>query len=201
MTSPLSKLSQEVERPILMSAPMVRAILAGTKTQTRRAIKRPERYERIRDCAFCCPYGLPGDRLWVRERIMLPPDITPRMLREGADTWPRCVYLADGWWFGRKRDLGTLSVADYDEEAERSLWRELAWRSVPCIHMPRWASRITLELTDVRVERLQEISQADVIAEGIPTQTDYRRLWDSINGAGSWDANPWVWALTFRRIA
>lgn len=185
------------ERPILMSAPMVRAILAGTKTQTRRAIKKPERYERIRDCAFCCPYGGPSDRLWVRETTQM--RFLPNLLT-GEPTNNQCAeYAADA--------TPVLDAAGFD----------VCWwysrQTCPGIHMPRWASRITLELTEVRVERLQEISRFDCHAEGIvPAQTGdwaeessldraaYAYLWEQINGAGSWDANPWVWCLTFRRL-
>lgn len=211
-------------RPILFSAPMVRALLAGTKTQTRRIVKpvrgwqhdicRPDlmaaphevwwhgaETERV-GCSQSCPYGVPGDTLWVRE------------------TWAGSVeggidYCADGHEYGR------------DDEG-KSLIR---WR--PSIHMPRRFSRLTLTLTDVRVERLQEITHADAIAEGCDWATpqpygekwdddredprevgyasptpengfardNYRRLWESINGPGSWDANPWVWVLTFRRAS
>ena len=160
------------DRPILFSAPMVRALLAGTKTQTRRVCKldvrsgmpEPELASLLR----CCPYGVPGDRLWVRE------------------TWaPLTVgyaYRADPVWNAPPADR---------------------WH--PSIHMPRAASRITLEVTGVRVERLQDISEADVIAEGCPRQMLYgtgwyRDLWLKINGTGSWGANPWVWVIEFRLV-
>lgn len=173
------------ERPILFSAPMVRALLDGRKTQTRRVVK-PQptatREEAIRtygkggtfilEAGFFgvrCPYGQLGDRLWVRE------------------TWGACagspVYRAD--------DNATCP--------DGGRWK-------PSIHMPRWASRITLEVTGVRVERLQDISEEDAIAEGVPEQRGdpwaFQCLWDSINGARercSWAANPWVWAITFSR--
>lgn len=196
------------ERPIIFSAPMVRAILAGTKTQTRRIVptmvtcgrveypgKRDGRgYSRVNwldtaegmaQAAQECKYGLPGDRMWVKETWGAVPHmmggIQPETLR----------YRADG-----------------EYQNERGTWR---WR--PSIHMPRWASRITLEITDVRVERLQDISEADAKAEGVsmpdgtPTppdfwsyQQEFRHLWEQINGPGSWDANPFVWVVTFRRI-
>jgi len=199
-------MSQPRERPILMSAPMVRALLAGTKAQTRRAMKpQPEPWEanpailQWRDDHFfpdlpkhraMCPYGVPGDRLWVREThaTLLAPNGKPL----------RTVYRADG---DLNRD--TLSGAKW----------------TPGIHMHRHDSRLTLEITDVRVERLQEISEADAMAEGIGRYDNgtfglndpgacmgttavvaFMRLWESINGAGSWDANPWVWAISFRRI-
>jgi len=183
------------ERPILMSAPMVRAILAGTKTQTRRVAKGEALRWLVRD-GFTpgfvadpgnrlCPYGQPGDRLWVRE---------------------------SHWWFKDEHDPVTgyfpppLTIEDVEYRADGEKPGR-AWR--PSIHMPRWASRITLEVTSVRVERLQDISEADAISEGIPTSDvsppdacrfAYRLLWESINGPGSWDANPFVWVVSFRRI-
>ena len=196
------------ERPILFSAPMVRAILAGTKTQTRRVLKaepppgaerviRPFRDERLQWAATDphdmeqgqlvlgeaprCPYGQPGDRLWVRETWARNED---QLSETRMDT--SLVYRADGET--RAQDNGT----------------DLPWR--PSIHMPRAASRITLEITGVRVERLQEISTADCWAEGIASSPDvdpvheYAELWESINGRGSWDANPWVWVLEFRKL-
>ena len=206
------------ERPILFSAPMVRAILDWRKTQTRRVVK-PQppddiglpigvdlysptcigkngdeypgdeifgAYSECGEWGVKCPYGQPGDRLWVRE------------------TWGPCdggvCYRAD-------EDAGSVALPDDG-------------RWTPSIHMPRWASRITLEITGVRVERLQDISEADAIAEGVPAVSSggvtlftttgvncfqaakgaYAALWESINGPGSWDANPWVWVVEFRRI-
>ena len=197
--SPVAPLSDGRERPILFSAPMVRALLDGRKTQTRRIIKRtalewleegftPEFVAEPGNAAIC-PFGKPGDRLWVREawsaewswRHEKPRDIIP-----AAPIW----YWADG------------------DPAERD-WT----RPKPSIHMPRWASRITLEVTEVRVERLQDISEADATAEGskepslVPiigacwSERDaYAKLWEHINGPGSWDANPWVWAVSFKVI-
>lgn len=208
------------ERPILFSAPMVRAILAGTKVQTRRALH-PDLFisssgavVRMKASAVAgvtgiteahCPYWRePGDRLWVRENGWERPERTPKMMREGADTWEPYYYDADGLHYG--------------EVEEFKCW---GFKRRPSIHMPRWASRITLEITGVRVERLQEISEADALAEGItkpvgsqfwhadlrgsslPGETPqwaYRNLWESINGPGSWGANPWVWVLEFRRV-
>lgn len=211
------------ERPILFSAPMVRAILAGTKTQTRRAAKpqlsevqwieeresgfflcadgQPtcctgvwETHEYALQAPIHCPYGQSGDRLWVRE------------------TWAGQKHrpLSQGALFYRATDgehcCGKQLPLSWVE-------REPRWR--PSIHMPRWASRITLEVTGVRVERLQDISEADCIAEGAPgghgaipgygyaatPSEHYRDIWTSINGAESWDANPWVWVIEFQRIA
>jgi hypothetical protein len=187
------------ERPILMSAPMVLATLAGRKTQTRRVIKLPRGYHfdgiKRPAAVLCslsgqptgarivtCPYGVPGDRLWVKERCY-------EGTHKGGDPWVR--YFADG----------------QDQVPEGTRWRS-------SIHMHRWASRIDLEITDVRVQRLQAISEADARAEGVaplvfmasgePEVPDYSAgyeiLWNLINGSGSWAAGPWVWALTFRRV-
>lgn len=213
------------ERPILFSGPMVWAILSGRKTQTRRVVKCKSPFEvtehdetgkpwpwvddHVPGCDLDgwlrCPYGLHRDRLWVRETWM------PGYYHEADhENGPRVslIYRAD------EAEV-TVQAPSY-ELAER--WdREFSedghdvppWRSP--IHMPRWASRILLEVTDVRVERLQAISAEDCIAEGISTtlrehdavchlRDQYRALWESINGPGSWDANPWVWAITFRRL-
>lgn len=203
--------TQPRERPILFSAPMVRAILDGRKTQTRRVVKpQPPSIESVTNhagigyhwmnCAdqgyvnewrpvgpvwavmkeigevkprLTSPYGNSGDRLWVRE--------TWAKWTSG-DCKECCAYRADGG-------------------------QSYEWR--PSIHMPRWASRLTLEITGVRVERLQEISGDDCLAEGIEPQgigsdmamrVAFQALWESINGPGSWDANPWVWIVEFRRM-
>ena len=158
------------DRPIIFSAPMVRAIVAGTTTQTRR---------RIKDQDVTSPYGLVGDRLYVREAWAAPhayDHLPPRLIPQDA----RIHYAATG-------DRGGLM-----------------WRSP--IHMPRWASRITLEITGIRVERLQDISAVDCWAEGIGHHPDvdprheYAELWESLHGAGSWDANPWVLVVEFKRV-
>lgn len=241
------------ERPILFNGPMVRAILDGRKTQTRRIVKIKNRdlYSESTflhgGCAAVAlglgtgsitdfreqenswfglsgyktvvcidrPYSRIGDQLWVRERIMVRPERSAKDMREGADTWPRCVYMADGRWYGRKIDLAYAVPADYNAENEKEVWRECGFTAAPSIHMPRWASRITLEVTGVRVERLQDISEADSYAEGAQEWAAsvvrdgnkfpsickaYRALWESINGPGSWDANPWVWVVEFRRL-
>lgn len=198
------------ERPILFSAPMVRAILAGAKTQTRRHLyvvsKLTDRA--VMDTRYPPDYGKgewpnvppghawtlsrwrhlqPGDRLWVREAW-----------REWSDAaWH---YAADGLVLPKQRDR---ELAECLAQRAPFTWESYTWR--PSIHMPRWASRITLEVTGVRVERLQDISTADCWAEGLSASPDvdpvheYRDLWEAINGPGSWDANPWVWAISFRR--
>lgn len=207
------------ERPILFSGAMVRALLAGTKTQTRRALRvQPDAhhweflpgYELKRSkivtindrCAvkfshsipqnpqwdtaldwLLCPYGQPGDRLWVREAFM----------HEPADyCWEASVSIPC-------RPANTVYRADFPGSQPGEGWK-------PSIHMPRKLSRIDLEVTDVRVERLQDISTADCWAEGIPSSPDvnprheYQDLWESINGPGSWDTNPWLWVVEFKRI-
>lgn len=231
------------ERPILMAGRLVKAILDGKKTQTRRPVKpQPakwiDRYSRsasadhwlpsgvyIEDSAgflgrgrlslrsndlpVRCPFGAPGDRLWVRE------------------TWR---------WYGRFRadrpeggmeyraDLKQRGFEEFDKWKEAFEQFDLAmimgtankWR--PSIHMPRWACRLMLEITDVRVERIKDINADGCIAEGVPSRgierdgpciasaimyiEDFKKLWDGINekrGYG-WAANPWVWAIEFKRV-
>lgn len=218
------------ERPILFGGQMVRAILDGSKTQTRRVVKplphaeaslaphisgtsvygrearfrMPDGREREEDDGMGwrrCPYGEPGDRLWVRETWAASPLHDER---KPSEIGHRCKDLL--WYQANEQsDL-------------RGRWR-------PSIHMPRWASRITLEVTDVRVELVQEISEEDARAEGIrqlvgghvwkqePVPGDprdwwldatgaFHDLWDSINGKRpdcSWADNPWVWAISFSR--
>lgn len=217
------------ERPILFSGPMVRAILDGRKTQTRRAIDRMagfqvKHFDRSNTPGYdwhfrCqrgmwqdmdhaevlsrCPYGQSGDRLWVRETCW----------SNGADVY----YPADA---GHK----AFGASDefYDRLIKLHHYAGGFSQKVPSIHMPRWASRITLEITGVRVERLQDISEADAMAEGIhkfhnmemygydPKGTPgpmiggsaaeaFYHLWESINGPDSWAANPYVWVIEFKR--
>lgn len=187
------------DRPILFSGSMVRAIRSGTKTQTRRLVKPQPEFdgpESLR-CAEVAlwqeamrtlksPYGQPGDRLWVREAWSTHACFDHLPPREIKGSFH---YLADGHiQTGKGR---------------------------PSIHMPRWASRITLDITSVRVERLQDISEADAHDEGTAewaaeTVRDgnkwpnivraYQGLWESINGPDSWAANPWVWVVEFQPI-
>lgn len=218
---------QVKERPIIFSAAMVRAILEGRKTQTRRIIKparnkygvgalewldtglTPEFVASAENAL--CPYGQPGDRLWVRE------------------SWQK-VEAYDGHGICYRADDKILAMDWQGEEPNDALPNlivphrelidipdvEMPWR--PSIHMPRWASRITLEIVSVRVERLQDISREDVNAEGTawggpPGYTSchglppekwpafhFGCLWRSINGKDSWDANPWVWVIEFKRV-
>ena len=200
------------ERGMIFNGEMVRAILDGRKTQTRRPIKwKQTRFTEIGEredgskwpwsedaehaCDFWhpCPFGAVGDRIWVRE------------------TWNKygglLTYRADHDWIDDMRKE-TVCTAKW----------------VPSIHMPRWASRILLEITDVRVERLNAISEEDAEAEGIdmealydsqdcydciadhnmtgrPTVTGaFKCLWESIYGAENWQANPWVWVIEFKRV-
>lgn len=220
------------ERPILFSVPMVRALLAGIKTQTRRICKldvrasmpEPEWQSLLR----CCPYGQPGDRLWVRETCRAheltddeaSSDTFGVMERLGLEVPP---YGLDGVIY--EADGAFQEIENTREAADR--WADLrqyggrSGAKVPAIHMPRWASRITLEITAVRVERLQDISETDAQAEGakecdpvsgrevllaMPSQRGsfvmhYRHIWDEINGPGSWAANPWVWVVEMERAA
>ena len=215
------------ERPILFSGSMVRAILDGSKTQTRRKVSA---YVPSDTSWFMThgvqatgmshsarptvevpfKYGKPGDRLWVRE-TWYPNEPTP---------WYRADFIERYQAWERDTPEGILRLED-------------AWK--PSIHMPRWASRLTLEIVSVRVERLQDISEADAKAEGLkacskdgtlikygipdmdglPGGCDvgwpwgkwdadprkaYRALWESINGPGSWEANPWVWVVEFKKL-
>ena len=215
------------ERPILFSAPMVRALLAGTKSQTRRIVKpRPsediclpinaglyhptcvdrhgeeypgtEVFGAWSDCGAWvvkCPYGQPGDRLWVRESFQ-------PLFAEGFEHGDGLTDWGTGAGYAI-RYVATDGATEWIDGDD-----EITSRCKPSIHMPRWASRLTLEITGVRVERLQSISQEDAVAEGVtdwmvgPTspRDDYRGLWESINGPGSWELNPWVWVVSFRRL-
>lgn len=219
------------ERPILFSPTMARAILAGQKTQTRRVVKPTQSTPKVAPLHmepylwqgeqetdddglpmwigyhpdyptedgkwFSCPHGGVGDHLWVREAWALVPQTAYRgsdgvqQTNHPTDEHDAAVYAA-GW-----------------DRSQPGRWR-------PSIHMPRWASRLTLEITEVRVERLQDISEEDALAEGIRTwaaaycspdvwdiwtpQEAYARLWDSINGTkAAWESNPYVWVLSLAR--
>lgn len=193
------------ERPILFSGAMVRAILDGRKTQTRRILKSKgykididtSNKTGLLDCVIedeygdyypYRPYGDVGDLLWVRESWAARPDMDHLPPSQCDDTGI--------WW------KASVSAFSTGYEACHGKWR-------PSIFMPRWASRITLEIVIVRVEQLQTISEKDAISEGMGKCCDapdhgpivaYHGLWDMINGPGSWDSNPWVWVIEFKVI-
>ncbi|WP_244144821.1 hypothetical protein [Paraburkholderia tuberum] len=227
----------------------MRALLDGSKTQTRRVVKNqpaadvaPIRLSRYHPTVIDrrgeeqpgaeifgaysddgewgskCPYGEPGDRLWVRESFRFTSDfdadsparVGERCLDAGYKTaWAPIQFDADG----AQRDWGWVGTPPGREVT--------AGRIRASMHMPRWASRITLEVTGVRVERLQDIRETDAIAEGIgktpsgfwktygrsgvdgtySPRSSFHCLWDSINGPESWDANPWVWVVEFKRVS
>lgn len=219
------------ERPIRLSAHEVRALLAGTKTQTRRAFSE-RTMKMMRDAAALgevshfmaegrlekhdlayikqfSPYGQPGEQLWVRESWAV------GNIYDSVPPSKICDWLSPG----TKHEKAPCGVA-YPASGGC-----VGLKARPSIHMPRWASRITLEITGVRVERLQDISEADAWAEGLETAEgeldedaifamargmpgrtfeaavpSFAVLWESINGAGSWDANPWVWVVEFHRL-
>lgn len=207
------------ERPILMNGAMVRATLAGAKTQTRRIIKpQPQMVTNkhiepwqgdpaallvlLAESGRKCPYGQTGDRIWVRETFgYVSPDEHQRPLSEcsieyRADLPVGCTDHPGGW-----------PANECAGDPQRPRWR-------PSIHMPRAASRILLEIVSVRVERLNDCSDADARAEGTPgghgvipsynynatPSEHFSHSWESINGAGSWAANPWVWVIEFKRV-
>lgn len=202
------------ERPILFSGPMVRAILDGAKTQTRRLCKVPAGYTMgERDAWLPCPHGAPGDRLWVRETWQTgkgldehsPSKITAIAMEAGYATgWGPLHYAADGHSVGTAIfDQGSGNFGGMFGKVRQSIF------------MPRWASRILLEITEVRVQRLQDITEADARAEGVtpapfcksgrPSGMEhveaFEDLWDEINGdRATWASNPWVWAISFRRV-
>jgi len=217
------------ERPILFSGPMVRAILNGSKTQTRRVlgggwfdagdgtflhVKRGcthtiDDTENREGLLRWCPYGVPGDRLYVRESWGI---VNMRCLTSVMPDQQQIAYRA-GKQMGIPPKEGPCTLDRFTTE-----WRDDftpdRWR--PSIHMPHWASRLTLEVVNVRVERLNQITPADAIAEGIPPAAnsvtidcdtpnpvhDFRSLWDSINlKRAPWSSNPWVWAITFKPLA
>ncbi|MFG1599486.1 ASCH domain-containing protein [Klebsiella quasipneumoniae] len=218
------------ERGMIFNSEMVRAILSNRKTQTRRVMKvQPESNQlglllitdstkrsdigkyhwaesnatgnHVRSKLFSCPFGAVGDRIWVRETFnsfWVTDEEIEEILEDISKAADLCDYKAD--------------YPDSSQPAE-------GW--TPSIHMPRWASRILLEITDVRVERLNAISEEDARAEGIidggclncgepepcgcanaePDATDaFAYLWQSIYGQESWNANPWVWVISFKRV-
>ena len=213
------------ERGMIFNAEMVRAILDGRKTQTRRPVKFPV-HDKNLGCELAgnelagelsagnylnSAFGKPGDRILVRETFQGPLFDYDLMDSYSKDPTPFekpefCVYKADG--------VPAPEFYDADDELH------CCWR--PSIHMPRWASRILLEITDVRVERLNAISEEDATAEGVPpagsllpdypgtfltpkgdfatAKVAFQRLWESIYGEESWKANGWVWVISFKRV-
>lgn len=202
------------ERPILFSGSMVQAILNGTKTQTRRVVQpqpihkwgsgvstlhHPDyfsahvelpgerEYQWIR-----CPYGKPGDHLWVRETHTFTETDgeTYVEVHYPDETTRRCECSMDA------AEVASLWIENREEGGDGAdNWR-------PSIHMPRWASRITLEIASIRIQQLSDISHADGKAEGFDSLDGFALLWDRINqkrGYG-WHANPWVWAVEFKRL-
>lgn len=221
------------ERSILFNAPMVRAVLDDSKTQTRRIakltdaghVKEPGGHRRWHpgdpNARLACPYGQPGDRLWVREAWRIgawcedDEELAIDYLASAPEKTPWIEVpesaAFEKYWIQSSDDCIEAGVAtdcngDYHWEPGQSPCRKR-----PSIHMPRWVSRITLEIVSVRIERLQDISEADAIAEGAPWsacgspqegshKAGYAALWESINGAGSWDANPLVWVVEFKKV-
>lgn len=209
------------EHPILFNGAMVSAILEGRKTVTRRAVKATKAhadgfmmldhgkgwwpYNAFGDFTsdhegmeypIACPYGQPGDRLWVREAWQLHEKFTDNCV---------AVYKAN------ERNSWTEFHRRFPVEVARGCqakpFQTHGFR--PSIHMPRWASRILLEITNVRIERLQDISTEQIIAEGLSTtlrehdaEVDLRRQWRELweSTGGDWGGNPWVWCVSFRRI-
>lgn len=181
------------EHPILFSGPMVRAILEGRKTQTRRVCKVPSitpgNADTMRSIIASCPYGQLGDLLWVRETHYrftgLPINGKP---------WDGMIVAPDG---------NPYNARCYDDyQLLGPLNSAAACVKVPSIHMPRWASRLTLRIMDILIQRVQEITQEDAKAEGAEYQYKFMKLWDSINAKRgySWESNPWVWAISFERV-
>ena len=221
------------ERGILFKPAMVKAILDGQKTQTRRIviiptwadeesgveidraylndkeIDWPYAISRKTGCqsALDCPYGQPGDRLYVREPwILLPREEWDDPQR--PNSWIHTRY-------GVPRANAAAYKADTTMDGEE-IRKAYGYSWKPSIHMPKWASRLWLEITGVRVEQLQDISEEDAIAEGVtikvdaeiaarvagetPARMEFWDLWKSIHGSGSWELNPWVWIIEFQRI-
>lgn len=200
------------ERPILFSIPMVRALRAGKKWQTRRAVRLWQgndadkagylRYDETTAqwfqygaggvwCAVKCPFGVRGDRLWVRETWTI--EDCGAHVSVKAEAWPT------GFPMGRVQYVADDPNAHY-------------WNKRPAIFMPRWACRMVLEVVDTRIERLHACSPEDAMAEGVGWNRPagekvenpvacYEAIWEAINGVGTWANNPWVWVIDFRRIS
>lgn len=194
------------ERGMIFNDEMVRAILGGNKTQTRRIVEEKfyGRAVAAELLAKHCPYGQPGDRIWVRETYRV---------HGKATSVATLVYRAS------VRNSWTEQTHRVPVEVCN---KPVSEKWTPSIHMPRWASRILLEITNVRVERLNDISECDARDEGVPpagsllpdhpgtfltpkgdfamAKVAFQRLWESIYGEESWNVNPWVWVIEFKRI-
>ena len=177
------------EHPILYSTEMVKAILAGKKTQTRRVMNPQPLQADINAVPTngwnsvipMNPYGMPGDMLWVREQFV---------------AWSLM------WKLGQQK--GFYYRANFPSDYKAS------WKWKPSIHMPKAAARIWLQITDIRIERLQEISEEDAIDEGVNLADStkwfkhthvFQELWEKINGPESWNANPYVWVIQFKVLS
>lgn len=221
------------ERPILFSGAMVRAILSGQKTQTRRVVNPYPPAERSiipylpsaivpqQDGTFAaytdgrkakefrCPYGQPGDRLWVRECFAVEHQVEPDQPPPFNDGRPILRDPDSGWRLSHYRATDPAPELSYEDGCSARCPEDghVHWK--PSIHMPRWACRLVLEIVSVRVERLQDISRGDAMEEGCPFpnmiyETDpvawFADLWCTINGPESWIANPWAWVVEFKRV-
>lgn len=193
-------MTTQKERPILFSGEMVRAILEGRKTQTRRIAKAKHTLnvdisESGKVTFKNCPYGQIGDRLWVRESVLIS---TPNF-----GDCPEDHNCTDTNGNGR---VVQYVASNPDTEAAKGY----GIKTTPSIFMPRWASRIMLEIEDIGLRRLQSLSAVDARAEGIEKDIlgtsyemikDFAALWDSINSKKApWDSNPWVWVIQFKRV-
>lgn len=214
-----------IERGMIFNSKMVCALLDGRKTQTRRPVKFPV-HDKTLGCELAgnelagelsegnylnSAFGKPGDRLWVRETWAILGN------EDGCCIdWEENLCKADERSAARiyrascEQRTGNYGLRSIPDDAD---WKphtkdhqfEGAWR--PSIHMPRWASRITLEITGIRVERLRNMTQEDARAEGViaasgPMEAGlaFRELWDSIYGVESWQTNPWVWVIEFKHV-
>ncbi len=184
-------------RPILFKTDMVQAILNGSKTQTRRIVK-PHYLERGSTPYHTIkksPYGLPGDQLWVKEHYYA----VGYWEKFALTKTMKCKYkfvdltLRDGHEYIYQADK-TI------EHTEKQFSQVIGWYKRNSLFMPQIASRITLEITNIRVERLNAISKDDTYAEGVDGVIEFHNLWEKINGKSSWEANPWVWAINFKMI-
>lgn len=194
------------DRPITFSAPMIRALLDGRKTQTRRVLK-PKGAAKEAGYNHLALNVLVGSLWWWDGQHTRVGASQPYPYAPGDRLWVREAWQSNGMnWGKRPRDMrlgsGPIHYAASDKGEWQTYWG--GWK--PSIHMPRWASRLTLTVTDVRVQRLQEISRGDSMEEGCPfsNMADgpdprdwFRDLWNSLRGPDAWDANPWVCALTF----